>query len=49
MYIGDAFNQDIKPFWTQGTRAAVSFYANPELFHRLENGWVTDIFDDIQE
>jgi len=49
MYIGDAFKQDIKPFWVQGTRIAVSFYANPLLFHRLENDWLVDMIEDVQE
>ena len=49
MYIGDAFKQDIKPFWIQGVRLAVSFYANPEIFHRLENDWMVDLFEDVQK
>ena len=48
-YIGDAFEQDIKPFWVQGTRLAVSFYANPNLFHRLTNDWLVDLIEDAQK
>ncbi len=49
VYIGDSYFSDIKPFCNIGLRLCISFYANPELFHRLDNDWLVDIIEDAIE
>lgn len=48
-YIGDSYVSDIKPIYKLGIRAASSFFANPDYFMELNNGWLSDIFDDLFE